>query len=129
MPDSQEDKPSYTQRKYFRDTVANPALDEIRDQTYTLDRTGELSEVVVYITNLYTVSYADVLDIESRCRHLNCIVTMSNWNGYTGEAKRYAAENRIGLFMFAEFMGALNFKHIWKYEKRDDSGGQKVRHK
>jgi hypothetical protein len=104
-------------------------LEAITDQTYRLDRTGDLTEVIVYITNLYTVGYADVIGIQSKCSDLNCIVTMSNWNGYTGDAKRYAAENRVGLFMFAEFMGALNFKHIWKYEKRDDSGAQKSRYK
>lgn len=133
MPESQDDKPTYTQRKFFRETIGNHdkvvALDAINEQTYRLSRTSGLSEVVVYITNLYTVGYADVVDIKSKCRGLNCILTMSNWNGYTSDAKLYAAENRIGLFKFAEFMGALNFKQIWKYAKKEQRAGPKFRSK
>jgi hypothetical protein len=133
MPDSQEDRPTYTQRQFFREAVVKhdkvQALDEINTQTYRVDRTGDLGEVVVYITNLYSVGYADVIGISSSCPDVNCIVTMSNWNGYTGDAKMHASENKIGLFMFAEFMGALNFKQIWKYKKKDDRPGQTSRYK
>jgi hypothetical protein len=118
MAEGQENAPTYTQRQFFCQTVGShdkvEAVDEIDCQTYRVNRADGLSTVTVYITNLYTVGYADIMEIISTTLNLNCIVTMSNWNGYTREAKAYAAENRIGLFKFAEFMGALNFKYIWK---------------
>jgi hypothetical protein len=133
MPAGQEDKPAFTQLQFFRDTVKNhdkvAVCQEIDDQIHALHRTGDLGEIVVYLTNLYTVGYADVLEITSKCRNVNCIVTMSGWNGYTSDAKRYATENHIGLFKFDEFMGALNFKQIWKYVKRDHPAGQRSRYK
>jgi len=133
MAEGQEDKPSVTQLQFFREAVKNhdkvEACHEIDDQIYRLDRTGDLGEIVVYLTNLYTLGYADVLEIKSKCRRVNCIVTMSGWNGYTGDAKNYATENQIGLFKFAEFMGALNFKQIWKYVKKGRETARRIRYR
>lgn len=133
MPESQDDKPTSTQREFFRKAVRGhdkvSGLDSIDDQIYRIDRAGDLDEVFVYITNLYTLGCGDIIEIRSKCRKLNCIVTMSNWNEYTGDAKRYAREQKIGIFKFAEFMGALNFRQPWKYEKKDRDYGPDTRYK
>jgi len=70
-----------------------------------------LTNIGVVLTNIYTVSQADVLEILSGSYGItvNAIVTMSAWNGYTDEAKDYAESQNVGLFTFKEFMGALNF--------------------
>ena len=65
------------------------------------------SEYLVWLTDKYTVSINDV--VEKIDEGFNALVTISMWNSYTSEAKRYALENQFGLFTFREFMGALNF--------------------
>ncbi|MCY7132205.1 hypothetical protein [Streptococcus gordonii] len=59
------------------------------------------------LTNKYTVSINDV--VEKIDEGFDALVTISMWNSYTSEAKKYALENQFGLFTFREFMGALNF--------------------
>lgn len=131
MAEAQDDKPSWQQREFFRNTISDhdkvDELEEITDQLYKVRRVGDLSDVVVYITNLYTVGYADVANIKSHWGDVNCIVTMSNWNSYSGDARRFAAESNIGLFQFAEFMGALNLRQVWKYSKRENYGTRRSR--
>ncbi|WP_048690391.1 hypothetical protein [Streptococcus sp. 400_SSPC] len=62
---------------------------------------------LVWLTNKYTVSINDV--VEKINEGFDALVTISMWNSYTSEAKKYALENQFGLFTFREFMGALNF--------------------
>ena len=62
---------------------------------------------LVWLTNKYTVSINDV--VEKIDEGFDALVTISMWNSYTFEAKKYALENQFGLFTFREFMGALNF--------------------
>ena len=62
---------------------------------------------LVWLTNKYTVSINDV--VEKIDEGFDALVTISMWNSYTSEAKKYALENQFGLFTFREFMGALNF--------------------
>lgn len=65
--------------------------------------------LLVFMTNIYIVGLADVLEILTQNDNLGTIVTMSEWNGYTSEAKNYCREQRIGLFKFKEFLGAIYF--------------------
>lgn len=133
MAEGQADNPTYTQREFFRTTLANhdkvSDIDTIDDQLYRIERTGGLQEVIVYITNLYTVGYAELLNIHSKCKDLNCVVTMSNWNSYTKDARMYGRENHIGLLKFADFMGALNLRAIWKYDRSEETRAQRGRYK
>ena len=71
------------------------------------------SEYLVWLTDKYTVSINDV--VEKIDEGFNALVTISMWNSYTSEAKRYALENQFGLFTFREFMGALNFPDPSQY--------------
>ena len=121
MSDGQVDRPSYEQRTFFEQAVVEHSkvrsIDLIDDHVYQIERRGELPSLIVYLTDLYTVGFADVLDIKARCRDVNCIVTISNWNEYTNDAKAHAFSQNIGLFTFREFMGALNWTQIWKYRR------------
>ena len=71
------------------------------------------SKYLVWLTDKYTVSINDV--VEKIDEGYNALVTISMWNSYTAEAKRYALENQFGLFTFSEFMGALNFPDPSQY--------------
>lgn len=116
----QNDKPAPNQIQFFRNAVSGHdkvhAVEAISEQLYGITRVANLSDLRVYLTDLYTVGCADVIEIASN-HEVDCIVVMSKWSGYTGDAKRYASERHIGLFMFQEFMGALNYRFPWKYEK------------
>lgn len=120
--DGQDDNPGMESVEFFERAVSGhdkvESLTRISDQIYRIERAEGRSPVTVYLTNLYTVGAADVMEIASRSGDVNCIVTLSGWNEYTGDAKRYAVEKRVGLFTFSEFMGALNWAQFWKYEKR-----------
>ena len=63
----------------------------------------------VYMTNIYIVGLADVYDIVAQVDELDGIVTMSAWNGYTGEAKAACKKQGIGLFKFNEILGAVYY--------------------
>lgn len=66
--------------------------------------------LTLYLTNIYCVSTASVFDISSRVPELNCIVTISAWNGYTANAKLQATTQQIGLFQRDQVMGALRLR-------------------
>jgi hypothetical protein len=51
-----------------------------------------------FLTNLYIVGIADVHEIIQEFSSVNCIITMSTWNSYSGEAKTFCKANKIGLF-------------------------------
>jgi len=67
------------------------------------------SSLLVFMTNIYIVGLADVQEILSQNEGLETIVTMSEWNGYTTEAKGYCRDQRVGLFKFKEFLGAIYY--------------------
>lgn len=75
----------------------------------------------IYLTNIYTVSLADVMEFSSTY-DIDAIVTISSWNGYTLEAKEYSQSIGKGLFLFGELMGALNFAKPEEYFSRYHDG-------
>ncbi|MFF8925566.1 hypothetical protein ACF1A4_30425 [Streptomyces albidoflavus] len=81
---------------------------EIEPRLYEISRRGR-TDVNLYITNLYTVGVADVQEILDDHPSVTCILTVSVWNSYTRQAKEYAKSNKVGLFLFYELKGALNF--------------------
>jgi hypothetical protein len=84
-------------------------INKINNVLYQINKNnGE--EIIVYLTNIYTVSEADVIEILSDNQiKVNAIITLSQWNSYTIDAKKYAETQNVGLFVFKEFLGALHF--------------------
>ncbi|MGC4019223.1 MAG: hypothetical protein QM793_08395 [Muricomes sp.] len=76
------------------------------------------------MTNIYIVSETDVEEILLSFPEIDCIVTVSAWNSYTGQAKILSISKGIGLFKFKEFLGALYYddRKFINYEppKRDE---------
>ena len=120
--EEQGDCPSSSEISYFQ--TAMDGHDKVQfieprgSQEFIIHRVGGMTPVIVYLTNLYTVGVADVYRIAAPCQQVDCIVTTSKWNRYTSDAKRDAAEMRIGLFTITELMGALNLRYVWRYQKR-----------
>lgn len=93
---------------YVRTKPIVEHLIELMPQLYVIKRRHK-NDLIVHITNLYIVSEADVHEILAEESHINCIVTVSAWNGYSLQAKEMCKEMDIGLFTFREFMGAIYY--------------------
>lgn len=98
-------------------------FDKIDEYIYCLTLYNS-KEYKVYLTNLYTVGIANVIEL-SQAHDINAIVTMSSWNGYTLEAKEYGQSIGIGVFIFKELMGAINFDKPSQYFSGYDKYGNK----
>lgn len=91
---------------------------------YTIELINS-KKYTVLLTNHYTIGLADVYEVTNNY-DLDAIVTMSIWNGYTMEAKNYAKELGIGVFVFKELMGALNNERPENYFSGYDQDGNKI---
>jgi hypothetical protein len=93
-----------------------------REIVFHIERTERRTDIVAVLVNLYTVGLADVFAICKQFPDVDCIVTGSNWNSYTKEAKDHGLKNKIGVFNTSEFFGALRWSKAYKYVKKDDQG-------
>jgi len=121
--EGQPDRPSSQTLKFFNDKVRShdkvEAVTRLEGQVFRIDRSDGRGQIVACVTNLYTTGLAEFVGMKGEHAEINCVVTMSGWNEYTPDAKRYATENKMGLFTFSEFMGALNLSLFWKYAKKE----------
>jgi len=83
-------------------------VEQLGPQLFKIHRVGK-DDITVHLTNIYIVSEADVQEILADNPQIDCIVTISAWNSYTKDAKNLAKENKIGLFKFKEFLGAVYY--------------------
>lgn len=89
-----------------------------RSGTYLLDvRLENSTRLVVYMTNLYVVGEADVVEILGGHPDVNCIVTLSAWNMTGEDAVTYGRSRMVGVFKWKEFFGAINYRKFWLYEE------------
>ena len=94
--------------RYLRSSNAVEAVALESGQLIVVSRV-KYSPLRAFMTNVYIVSLADVHEILTQASEIDAIVTMSAWNGYTAEAKAFCKEQRIGLFKFKEFLGAVHY--------------------
>ena len=73
---------------------------------YVVQRPGK-TELVVYLTNKYVLSVADVMEILDEAPNTNCIVSTMAYNQYSPEAKEYCMDLGVGLFRLVELLGAV----------------------
>jgi hypothetical protein len=83
-------------------------LQRIDVHRYEIERFRKLPTVRVWLCNVYRVSSADVAEIHAEYPEVNAIV--SNWNDVTAEGKVAGEELGVGVFVFKDLMGALNFE-------------------
>lgn len=81
----------------------------IGEQAYAVIR-ASLPTLRVWVCDVYRVSASDVAAILAEDPQIQAIVTMSNWNDVTVEAKEDGTARRVGVFTFKELMGALNYQ-------------------
>ena len=93
--------------EYLLNKDAISEVGEVRDGVFMVKKRG-VRELLVQLVDIYTVSEADVHRLMGEEPSTKAIVTASNWNTYTVEAKALARANGIGLFNWKEFMGAIH---------------------
>ncbi|SDA10908.1 hypothetical protein SAMN05216315_10286 [Nitrosospira sp. Nsp18] len=103
--------------KYLRSNAIVNETHQRDEHRFKVDRRG-MPDLNVYLTNIYIVGEADVMEILAEAPETNAIVTMSAWNGYSNDAKSYAKDRDVGLFKFSEFLGAVYYvgKQFLDYE-------------
>lgn len=110
---------------FFERSISNHSktrwLERLEDCHYVIHRKG-LPSYEVLITDYYTLGLADYLEIKEEYPLIQGIVTLSNWNGYTHQAKATAKQQNVGIFIMSELLGALNWNEPHKYIKKDPEG-------
>ena len=81
----------------------------VGEQAYAVVRASPPT-VRVWVCDVYRVSASDVAAILAEDPQIEAIVTMSIWNDVTVEAREDGATRGVGVFIFKELMGALNYQ-------------------
>lgn len=78
--------------------------------------------IIALVVGRYTISLNDVIRAKSEFPQITCIVGEGNWSGYTEEAKEYGSSIGVGVFEMREFLGAINWKNVNSYHRKDRKG-------
>ena len=95
--------------KYLSSISVVNNIQHLDNQVIIIQR-NDKSNLKVFMTNIYIIGMADVFEILHLVPDIQAIVTMSAWNSYTQEAKDHCINQKIGLFKFKEFLGAVYFE-------------------
>lgn len=116
--------PDYHAMKFWNSTVPNHAkvvrIEQVDDRKYRIERSyGDT--ITCFLSNQYDFTLTDYHAIIARHGDVDAIINISDWNGYSLDAKNLSVENRIGLFKLREFLGALHWnKNFYRYVKKED---------
>ena len=107
--------------KYLKSSEVVTEVERVNNQLIRVKR-SDRPTITAFLTNIYIVGEADVVEILSEYKDNDCIVTMSVWNSYTGRAESVCKKQNIGLFVFKEFLGAVYYtgKNFLDYISPDD---------
>ena len=92
---------------------------KLEDYYYKIFR-HDMSPINVVVTNYYTIGYDELLDVLEEYPQANCVITISNWNGYTEQAYNIGKTRNVGVFKADEFLGAINFERPCSYIRPRD---------
>jgi hypothetical protein len=125
---TQGDKP------YYKDIQFVQMKLQSHDRVVGFERVGNSDQLLavtrtfadtlhVWLSDVYTLGEAEYLFLREQTPEINCIVSVSGYDRYTGEAKEQAVRDHVGLFKIGEFLGALNVKEFWTYVPRPKTDG------
>ena len=92
--------------RYLESSKVVTNVERVDEQLIRVDRNNGTT-ITAFLTNIYIIGEADAFEILSKHGGIDCIVTMSAWNGYTASAKTNCSREGVGLFTFKEFLGAV----------------------
>lgn len=94
--------------KYVSNSKVVSNVTQVKPQLLIVTKTDGAS-LKVHVTNIYIVGEADVAEILAEEEGVDAIVTLSAWNSYSTKAKSICRNQGVGLFVFAEFLGAVYY--------------------
>ncbi|GAB3360013.1 hypothetical protein [Amycolatopsis echigonensis] len=114
MPESgyYEKRPRPEHRKFLLDHLGSrPTVSSVKviDDFKMEVRRVTQSTIKVYLTNMYQLGLADVVEILGKAPDTTCIVSTMDYNHFSDEAKEYAKERNVGLFRARDFLGAVYY--------------------
>ena len=80
----------------------------IDNDVYLIERTLDRPDIKVLIADIYIAGEGDIIEISYDYTDIDCIVLVGFYNRYSGAAKEFARERKIGLYDNREFFGAVN---------------------
>lgn len=92
------------------------------DIYFTVRRQKQKDSLAVLACDEYAAGMEVVLRACSEFKKIDIIHVGGGWCGYTGPAKQYCRENRIGIYVSDEMSGALWADEYWSYHKHDKKG-------
>lgn len=117
MPDQFVKFPRRESIAFFEKAMNNHSIvigcRRLSDSYYEIYR-DELPTIKVFVANYYALSLSDYYDIVSDYK-VDCLVTISKWNGVTQDAYELGKSNGVGVFKMDEFLGALNYARPCTY--------------
>lgn len=78
------------------------------NDVYLIERTLDRPDIKVLIADIYIAGEGDIIEITYDYQDIDCIVLVGFYNRYSGAAKKFAGERKIGLYDNREFFGAVN---------------------
>lgn len=112
MPESgyYEKRPRPEQREFLVAALSNrpvvSSVEELDDFRVDVIR-PRMTTLRIYLTNKYTLSVADAMEILASSPEVNCIVSTMDYNEYSPEAKEFCMTRGVGLFRTRELLGAV----------------------
>ena len=105
------DRPTFSNIEFFENVMGGHSkvaeLDNPESQVYVIKRHG-LTDVKIFLTNSYVVGLAEYYEVLAAHPDVNAIVTIGPYNSVATDAKRQGLQDRVGVFQFKQFMGALH---------------------
>ncbi len=94
--------------RYLKNKNELRLLRELRPYVYEVEMTRGGTHVATLVS-YYLLSESDLLEIREADPDADAIVNVGPWNMYKPEARRLANSEKIGLFDWKEFMGAVHY--------------------
>ena len=88
------------------------------EYVYEITRTDDLPPVTVHVSGAYEYTLGDYIARPKEIKSGGFIVTSSFGGRIEPSAVERARSDRIGLGQVQELMGALNYREVWKYQKK-----------
>ena len=99
------------------------------DIIFEVDRVRQSDSLTILCCREYVMGLTLVYRAINEFGKVNLIYIGGGWSGYTGEAKDYCLENKIGLYVTDEMSGALWKNEYWDYIKSDKDGNPTYFHR
>lgn len=95
-----------------------------RDIFFIIERDDNIT-LNTLLLNEYCFGLGALLKALEEFPDTEYIIYGGKWNNYTGDADEYAKENKIGIFNYGDFLGAINLTNPLNYVRENERENKK----